>query len=263
MKNLLRHNNGRRQGRKLLLAVSILAVAIFGVDAILGGLIRSGVQNVASSIWRMSASAVDASESSGVFTSRQSLARENISLRAQVASLKSLKLTNVVLTEENASLKEISGLTEGINSSKSFEVLSYVDASPYGTFIINGGSAEGVVAGSLVLAEGGVLIGTIDRVGTHSSQVYGILAPGREIVGRIGNTTAVTIYGRGSGNGVLQIPRDTFVEEGDLIYYEAGNLIVGEVGVISSSSADAEKTLFIRVPLNLYGVRFVTVMREL
>lgn len=263
MRNLHRHNSSRSLGRTSLIAISVFAVLIVAVNIASGGFVRSLVQDGVSVIWDATASAGDAIASSGVLSSGRSLAEENIALRAQIASLQSLKVENKVLSEENDSLRLLNQTVEQYEVELSAEVISYVDASPYGTFVIGAGSAKGVIAGSLVLANGSVLVGTIESVGTHTSQVRSVFAPNRVIEGRVGDTTSVEITGRGGGNGTMMVPRDTEVSEGDLVYYAAGSSVVGEVGAIDASSADAEKTLFVRTPLNLYGVRFVSVVSSI
>lgn len=259
MKNLPRHNRARSTNYVPLVALSVCAVVLFGVDMLSGGMVRGTVQNASGTLFASVGSAVHGIEGSGVFASKQGLAEENIALRTQLASLQSLTLENETLVEENESLRALTGAVGSIANPRTFSVLSYEDASPYGTFIIDGGADKGVLAGSLVYAEGGALVGTVERVAAHTAQVYAILAPGREIAARVGSSTQTTLYGRGGGNGAALVPRDVEVSEGDFVYYQATGAVIGEVGAIQSSSADAEKTLFIRTPLNLYGVRHVLI----
>ena len=258
MKNLRRHNSPRGAGVAPLIAVSVLAVAIFGADALLGGSVRASAQAAAGSLWASAGAAASAIETSGALESKRSLAEENIALRAKLAELQGLTVKNETLAEENQSLRaQVGAVPEGTEP-HTFAVLSYEDASPYGTFVIDGGSSEGVHAGAAVYAEGGVLVGTVSQAGTHTAQVRTLLAPGREVQARVGSSTSATLYGRGGGNGTMRIPRDIEVSEGDLVYYQGGRSVLGVVGAVASSPADAEKTLFVHLPFNLYGTRFVS-----
>jgi cell shape-determining protein MreC len=152
----------------------------------------------------------------------------------------------------NAPDKKAAGVTVG--------VLSSADSSPYGTFNILGGSSVGVTKGAWVMAPGDIIIGTVAEVSGDTALVHAFLAPGVTTSGFVASSTAVTVTGRGAGNGIILVPRDTPVSIGDLVYYADHHSIVGVVGSVQSSPSDAEKTLYVRVPLNLYGLHFVTVI---
>jgi cell shape-determining protein MreC len=256
-----RRNNGKRQARPaLLIAVSGLAILIVLLDIVLGGRIRGLAQGGASAVWGAVGNATTALDQSGLFASRQSLAAENSALREKLAALQALQTANVALADENASLRALLNVPQANASHVTLGVLSSADSSPYGTIVLLGGSADHITQGAWVMAPGDVIIGTVSGVNARTSLVDIFLSPGASTPAFLASSTAITVTGRGAGNGIALVPRDTPASIGDVIYYRDHHSIVGIIGSIASSPSDAQKTLYLRVPFNMYGLHFVTVI---
>ncbi|HET8581024.1 MAG TPA: rod shape-determining protein MreC [Candidatus Paceibacterota bacterium] len=252
--------NSRGQAPRGLLIVSIIAIAAVALDALLGGPGKALVRAGAGAAWGGVASAASALDASGLFASKARLAEENIALRAQVADLQSLATENRLLAEQNASLRSLADATASSSGRITVPVLSNESASPYGTFVIGGGTSDGVFKGAFVEAPGDVLLGVVSDAQAHTALVDIFLSPGRQTTGLVGTSTTASVTGRGGGNGVMRIPRDTPLSVGDPVYYGAKQAIIGTVGDIESDPSDAEKTVYLRVPLNLSSLPFVSVV---
>lgn len=243
-----------------LMLVSVFAIAIIGLDILLGGRINGTVRSGASFLWSALGSASAAVDQSGLFASQRSLAGENIALRRTIASLQARETENILLANENAALRELVNAPKRQEGGVTVPVLSRPDVSPYGTLVLGAGSDAGIKKGARVFAEGGIILGVVADVSVRTSLVNLFLSPGHQTPGQVGATTLGTVIGRGMGNGLMYVPRDTEVTVGDPVYYSDLASIIGVVGSIESSPADAEKTVYLRVPFNLFGLRFVTVL---
>ena len=83
---------------------------------------------------------------------------ENAALREQISRLEERSAAYQVLVEENKSLREMTraaSLGVGVTA----PVISSFRASPYGTFLIGAGSADGISPGDIVLSSENFVIG--------------------------------------------------------------------------------------------------------
>lgn len=256
-----RHNKGASfRGVSGLLLVSIAAVVIVALDILFGGRIHAVIQGSAGIIWSSVGNVTSALDQSGLLVSRRALEEENAALRAKILTLQSFETANAALADENAALRTLVNAPVKEKGGITVSILSNADASPYGTWIVAGGSSMGIQKGAWVMGPGGVIIGRVSDAGLSTSLVSAFLAPGVQTRGFIGESTEVTMAGRGGGNGTVLVPRDTPVAIGELVYYIDHHSILGVVGSIESTPAGAEKTLYVRTPLNLFGLHFVTIV---
>lgn len=229
----------------------------------LGGPLRNAVQGSAAVMWSSAADASAAFSESGLFVSEGALARENFALKERVAQLQALAQENAVLREENEALRALADVPEGEAEGLAVPVVSGADSSLYGTFLIGAGSKEGVIRGARVFAPGRVLLGIVSDVSEGTALVQSLLAGGVKTEGLIASSTSIIVSGRGSGNGIARVPRDTPVAVGDPVYYRDVRAIIGVVGAIESVPSSAEKQVYLRVPQNLNSLRFVTILPPL
>ena len=259
MMNSYRRNDARRP----LIAVTALVVFLFLADLLSGGVLRHAAHSAAAEVSRTVNAAASAVGASGIFATRASLEAQNRVLSQQLAALQERAAAYSVLAAENDQLRTIANLPSrpaGITA----PVVSSVIASPYGTFLIGAGSADGVRSGSIVLAgstdESAFVIGTVSDVGAHTSTVQETFAPGATLDTVIA-AAAVSIEGSGGGNAHALIPRGVHVVVGDAVMAPGlGARAVGIVGNIASSSASATQDLSIRVPVNIGALQFVYVV---
>ena len=165
------------------------------------------------------------------------------------------------LESENRELRGIVHIAEDV-SGRTAPIISSVRSSPYGTFIVGAGSADGISAGSVVMAGGerGFVIGQIAEVGEHSSLVEEIFAPGASAEGSVGGAELI-FEGQGGGNARAEAPRAISIAEGDSVTSAMfGGRLIGVVGAVPADSASAYKSIYVRTPVSLSELQFVYVV---
>ncbi len=258
MTNFYRQSSFARpkKGRRVLIIVTLFALLVLVADWLSGGLPRGITRSAVAGASSGVTSALDTTLNTGFFSSRASLARDNAALRNEIARLREEPAAAKILEEENASLRALTGLAEsrgGITA----PVLSSFRASPYGTFIVGAGRADGVVEGTVVVTEGGFVLGRVSEAGEKRSTVRALFAPGVEGDVLIGKTPA-SLEGKGGGNASARVSRDAPVLEGDAVTSpEFAGRPVGIVGGLERSDAGAHADVFVRIPVNLDTLRYV------
>lgn len=183
------------------------------------------------------------------------LRRENEGLRIQ------LLIANEQ-ARENEMLLKLGGRT----SEETYTiaaVLSRPPVSAYDTIIIDVGSSNGVEKGDIVAVGGGVTIGLVSDVAVHRSTVTLFSTPGHETQVLIGeNRIAVPARGLGGGNFEIRVPKDELVEKGDSVLLPGINpKIFGVVQQIVTTTSDPFVIVYLTLPVNLYLLRFVSVLK--
>lgn len=238
-------------------------VLLLAVDYLAGGLLRNFVRVGSVGVFQLGDSAATAVLESGIFSTRKRLAEQNRILTDRVSHLQEKEFLYDALKAENESLKAFLKFSDASTSSQRGVVASIVSSlrsSPYGTFLVGVGSADGVTTGSYVLTEEGVVIGIVKDVGPHVSTAAEIFAPGVQEEGVV-EGAVVLIDGSGAGNGYGKVPRGLNVQIGDpVISPRLGSRVIGVVGAIASSSASASQDVFIRIPINFATIRYVYIL---
>jgi cell shape-determining protein MreC len=163
------------------------------------------------------------------------------------------------LQEENDALREMAALA-ATEPGVTAPVLSSFDSSPYGTFTIGAGASSGITEGSIVLTQGGFVLGSVTDVAARTATVEAFFAPGKKIDMNVGGVAFVA-DGRGGGNARGEIARDALVKTGDTVLIPAfAHRPAGIVGELQAASSSAFTTLYIRLPFNLDTLRYVYVL---
>jgi cell shape-determining protein MreC len=253
------HDSQERTGRSKLLYATLLVLFLFFLDLLSNGAVRGLAQYGASHVWRGAQHVRSSVLDSGYFSSRRALAREAEMLRTQLLGSEERAAALAALERENELLRSLLHLSQrerGVTA----PVASSFRSSPYGTFLIGAGEDEGVVEGSLVLSEGGFVVGRVSEARQRTSLVKEIFAGGaREDVMIHGIVASAS--GRGGGNARIFMPRAVSIAEGDIITAPAfSNRPVGLVGKVESDSASAEQTVYASAPVNLASLQYVYVV---
>lgn len=255
------HRNNRhtlRQRRLLLTAGALVLAVVIGVEVFMGGVVRGTVRDMAAAAWQGATYAYEGTNAAVFFSSKRSLFERNKELEQTVDELQALRYQNEVLRAENLGLRAFLRTPEEITEGIVARVLSRPTHSPYDTFIIAAGSDDGVVVGDVVEVASQVAIGEVAEVGRTSSLVSLFSAPGSEHE-VIVNDAVLTYYGRGSGNGLLLMPRDVPVAVGDTVFLPSHGLMIGTVGQVSADPEDAYRRVLVGPPANLPALQFVLV----
>ncbi|HEY4488620.1 MAG TPA: rod shape-determining protein MreC [Candidatus Paceibacterota bacterium] len=246
----------RRRRRRILAAATILMAALLAIDISTGGILRAPLRAMLVRVSSgMNAIGIRIGES-GYFASKRSLARENARLEAEIAQLNERDAARDSLERENEMLRALTRVV-GSGAGISAPVRSSLGASPYGTFLVGVGRAEGVSEGNIVLTGAGFVVGTVAEVHEHTAAIAMLFAPGITIEALVGDIPAA-VEGQGGGNARAQIPRAAIVTEGMTVSAPGyGGRHIGVVGKIDSDAARSEQTAYISLPINLSSLMFV------
>lgn len=261
MMSLYRRSD-RRHARKRLLIATLIVAVLFLFDAISGGTLRGVARSLSVGVWRATDGIESAIFGSGFFMSRRALTAENDSLKKRIADLEAELAGHRLMKDENAELRSLVRLAESANGITA-PIVSSVRSSPYGTFMIGAGTAEGISAGSIVMAGGGrgFVIGEVTEAGKYSSLVREIFAPGASVEGTLAGA-ALVFEGQGGGNARSEAPRALSLSAGDSVTSaEFGGRLIGIVGAVSSDSSSAVRSVYVRTPVGLSELQFVYVVQ--
>jgi len=241
-----------------LFIATLVVVVVLVIDVISGGMIRAKLRTFGAVLWQTSSGIHGTIFNSGYFASHRALADENTMLREQLARAEERAAAYSVLKDENDGLRALEQVVRterGVTA----PIVSSLIASPYGTFLIGAG-ANDVHPGDLVLTDAGFVAGTVSDVGSRTSLVNQTFAADASIDVRIAGASVVA-SGYGGGNARAILPRDITVKVGDAVVAPAyGGRAVGVVGNVRSDPANADQTVYIRIPVNLSSLRFVYVV---
>lgn len=255
MMNSFRRNDTKRR----LWAATFLVVFLFSIDVISGGKIRAEMRSFGALLRGWEGVATHSIFGSGFFSSRSSLAAQNRSLSEELAQYEERSAAYTVLQEENAQLRDIVHLAQN-QPGVTAPIVSSTDSSPYGTFLIGAGDADGIEEGAIVLTSGGFVLGKVTDTAAHTAVVSEALAPRSSVEASVGGS-AVVVEGKGGGNGHASAPRGLSISIGQAVTAPSyGGRPLGLVGEIASSTSSGAQDVYIRIPVNLAALQFVYVV---
>lgn len=197
---------------------------------------------------------------SGYFSSRRALEKKNASLAEQLDRLRERSAAYEVLLKENKNLRAF--LDAAVPAGITAPVISSRRASPYGTFAIGAGKADGVSPGDIALTAESFVIGRVEEASEGSALVRELFAPGVNTDALLSGS-GITVEGQGGGNARASVSRETEAKEGDAIISPVvGGRSVGIVGEVKEDAARGEKTVYIRLPVNLDALQFVYLVKQ-
>lgn len=242
-------------GRRQLLFVTIIALLVVVANVISAGNIAAGVRDVISPLHGAGAGIAGSVDASGFFTSRSALEAQIASLQQQLQQDQLQSAAFQVVQQENASLSQLEHVARtapGIAA----RVTSSVISSPYGTFMVGAGSAQGVAEGSLVLEGNEFVVGKIAQVQANQSLADAVFAPGAQTPVSI-DGAAVVASGQG-GDAVAELPHGVAVTQGDPVVAPAfGGRPIGTVQYVDSNPANAQQAAYISLPVAFASLQFV------
>ena len=216
---------------------------------------------VAKPLWSVSAFVFKPFESiKNYFIFKNSLIKEIQTLEEELRTLRLNDIDRESLSKENEELKRQLGRNVVSNRVIS-RVLSKPPRSPYDTLIIDVGTLYNISVGSKVYSGENIIIGKITEV-TGSTSVLELFTKGdlkqESILLRTG--VSFTLVGRGGANFGIEVPKDTDVQWGDVfVYPEFSSSVLGTVYYIDVSSQGSFKTVYLRIPGNVFSTQWVSV----
>lgn len=194
------------------------------------------------------------------FKFKSNLISENTNLKDQINTLK-LKVADYdLLVKENEDLKNLTSRKENVDRI-SARIISKPPQSPYDTLILDVGSNEGVSVHSDVYLSDSVLVGNVTAVTEHSSVVE-MYSTGDKKNNAVLERTGASyeLIGDGGGDFHIQTPKDADVLWGDVfVLSDLSSGILATVYYIDSSSQSSFKTIYLRVPGNVFQSKWVLI----
>lgn len=197
-----------------------------------------------------------------LFIEKEALFQENEDLKEKIKELETQILSCHVLDQENKDLKNALSLNKQNDFIVSF-IISRPPQAPYDIFILDSGSDNGIKKGMVVTAYGEIMIGYIEEIFSKTSQVKLISFPKNETNAfTLSSSTPVTLIGRGGGNMEINLPRGVEINVGEKIVTNSSEpLILGIVDIIQASETDPFQKIFLRLPVNIYELKYVMVKK--
>lgn len=268
MSNYLLHHKEKKQGlfTKVFLAILAIAVIIFIVRFFFPNTLTSTGQFISSPFWKAKNSSVEGVvNSTQLLRSKRSLIFENDNLKNEIKETEFKLLGFESLKQENESLKELLGRgVLNIEDTVLGAVLARPNISPYDTFIIDIGSGHKILKDDDVFVYGNVYIGKVDEVFKNTSTVKLFSSPGEITQVSIGlQNISANAKGRGGGNFIVELPRGTEVEKGDIVTIPGIDIkLFAVVEEIESRPSDPFITILFKNPVNINDIKWVQVVKK-
>ncbi|MBU1159623.1 rod shape-determining protein MreC [Patescibacteria group bacterium] len=196
------------------------------------------------------------------FKEKEALFQENKDLKEKINELETQILSCHVLDQENKDLKNALSLNKQNEFIVSF-IISRPPQAPYDIFILDSGSDDGIENGMMVTAYGEIMVGYIEEVFSKTSRVKLISFPKNETNAfTLSSSTPVMLIGKGGGNMEINLPRGVEINVGEKIVTNSSDpLILGIVDVIQASETDPFQKILLRIPANIYELKYVMVKK--
>ena len=268
MSNYLLHHKekGPKLFNKVFVGILLLIGVFFTFRIFIPNYITNTAQFVSAPFWKAKNSSIEGVlNSSQLLRSKRSLIFENNELKRQIKETEFKLLETNFLIQENESLKEIFN-RKTFDSEKIIlsAVLARPNVSPYDTFIIDIGQSFEIEKGDNVYVSGNIFIGKIDEVYKNTSTVKLFSSSGEITPISIGvQNISANAEGRGGGNFIVELPRGSGVEKGDIVTIpNIDTKLFALVEEIEANPSDPFITILFKNPVNMNDVKWVQVVKS-
>ena len=258
-RKFLATRNAVVRDRHLVIGASVLAIALFVLMFRIVApelLVRTTAP-----VFTGSAAMSDAvGDFFGSFHERTKLVGERDALAGEVEALRARERA---LTEQLSDLSRLIGERGDILTDIPAAVLMRPPVSPYDSYVIDAGTADGVAVGAYASGPGGVPLGTIESAEKHTARLVLFSASGRVTEGWAGSErTPITLHGEGAGAFVAQVPQGTNLAQGDAVIVPGfGSAPVGVVKTLESDPSSPFTEVSIAPLVNPFSITWVAVRR--
>ena len=247
--------------RAKLISVAVLFLVLVISAFIFPNFIRTVTYDVSKPLWSASGVISDAfSNIKNFFVFKNTLINKNLALQDEVASLQ-LKVADYdILSKENDDLKAELGRS-GKNARIISSVLSRPPFSPFDTLVIDVGTSGGVGIGDKVYLSDNMIVGTVANTTANTSLVALFSSGNNKQQATLSRTGAsFELVGLGGSNFKLEVPKDTDIIWGDSFMYPGlSSALLGNVYYIDTNSQSSFKTIYLRLPINVFSSKYVFV----
>jgi cell shape-determining protein MreC len=198
------------------------------------------------------------------------LVQENKTLSQEILTLQNENTVLTARSQDLTSLLSVSSESAGGTGTSGASgaragilagVLASPPLSPYDTFIVSSGSAQGVERGAQVYAAGGIPIGTVTEVTSTTAIVQLLSTPGVTTNGWAGTARVpVEVMGVGAGSYTATLPAAASVSVGDSVYAPGpGAVPFGTVTKIDADPSSPTVVLHIQSLVNMFSITWVEI----
>lgn len=184
-------------------------------------------------------------------------------VQALRSEIYNLQLRNMELAAEVTSLHGQIHVTEIQNEKNRLtaKVVSQPPFTPYDVFIINVGSADGVVLGTKIYIGNNTLVGTITKLENTNSEVTLLSSGSQTTQSRLLRTgEGVILNGNGGGNFEVTVPKGFDIVVGDMfVDGTVSQHVIAQVFSIDESSKGSFKKIYAKIPVNIFQTIWVGV----
>lgn len=192
------------------------------------------------------------------FKTKTQLVNENTELIQENKKLKLKLLTVDELRNENDELRSVLGYGKVPSERGIARVLLRPPLSPFDTFVIDYGEEETVVGAEVFYTD--ILIGHVEEVFSTSSIVRLVSSPDQESFVDIGSDIQTQAKGTGGGSFVVSLPKDVFVEIGNLVSF-SNDGIIGPIEAIEIDSISTFQNTYFSFPFSTKEIDWVEVAK--
>ena len=260
MKTTYRSKNNKHKKKTFLtLAVVVVALIIIFFTGLLSKTFYKGMVFLS---FGKDSSGQTVSSFIGLFSSKNSLIKQNQDLREKINEMSISSSDRDALVKENGDLKATLHLQQGTQNRIGASVLSKPPFTPFDVVVVNAGEKAGVKIGNRVMV-GGTYVGTVISVSDYTSNIQLLSSSSYKTDVFIGDKALPAVLsGKGGGNFEVSLPQGSNIKEQDLVFATLQNevLYIGKVSHILENSDNTLMTLLIAFPFSLYELSYVEII---
>jgi rod shape-determining protein MreC len=247
----------------------ILITVVFLIFSVLAFLFSTGLRSVFTTIakpfWKISSIfSGSLNNTINFFNFKSTLVAKNKDLETKVNYLNLKVIDYDTILKENQDLRSVLG-RKGPSDRIVSLVISKPPQSPYDTLVIDVGGDDGVSVGSKVYISDTIIIGTIKSFTSHTSLVE-LFSSSNKKFGAVLERTGATyeLQGQGGANFSIEVPKEDDILTGDIFVYPGFlNNVFGNVYNIDTNPQSSFKKVYVRIPANIFQIKWVFVERSL
>lgn len=260
MNYLLRNNTKESFPIKKIVALVFVCISLIAVRVYKPMLFQSAVQKILYPVVVLRNSLYGSVSWSGQFMSLQkTLIAKNKTLEEENYALRTKDVERELIVHENEQLRTALGMKE--NDFVVARIVSKPPFTPFDSFLIE--QKDNVALGDLVYIAPRTIIGTVDYLSPSHIEVTLFSSSGFIREGRVTRSGAsVRVSGASSGTYEISLPKDFDIVVGDEITDLASGDLLGSVLSIDTQSSGSFKTVFVRLPYNVFSSEVVYIKKR-
>lgn len=190
------------------------------------------------------------------FENKKKLEEENDSLRREILNLKIEILSSQTLKSEYDSLR--GQIKEGDDNATVSKVVLRPPFSGFDNLILNGNFSDSNIGQKIFYRN--IVLGEIVEVRGDTAIAKLLSASGQSNVGKLKDGNQIEIFGRGSGQYEIILPKDLEVSEGDPIIYPDNEIaLYGVVDTVFSTEDDLFNQVLFNIPIDFSDINYVRI----